>query len=91
MSILTDVIQISTNLSHRPAIQKTKQREVSRLISAAVINQGFRNLLLADPGSALQTGFNGEAFSLGTEDQEAILSIQAGSLPEFAMQIADHH
>jgi hypothetical protein len=62
-------------------------KELSRLISAAVVNREFCNLLLADPAVALATGYNGEAFHLATEEQELITSIRATSLADFAKQL----
>ena len=61
--------------------------EISRLLSAAVINKGFRELLLSDPARALSQGFCGEEFSLDIDQKALILSIQADSLTEFARQI----
>jgi hypothetical protein len=57
------------------------------LLSAAVINKGFRDLLLSDPARALAQGFGGEVFALGHEQKELLLSIQADSLSDFARQI----
>ncbi len=65
-----------------------KIKELSRLISAAVVNQRFCSLLLADPALALATGYGGEAFRLASEEQELILSIRATSLADFALQLA---
>ena len=62
-------------------------RELSRLITAAVVNRGFCNLLLANPAMALATGYNGELFHLETEEQEFVLSIRATSLADFAEQL----
>jgi hypothetical protein len=66
-----------------------KVAELSRLISAAVVNQRFCNLLLADPALALATGYSGETFRLPIEEQELILSIRATSLVDFAAQLAE--
>jgi hypothetical protein len=63
--------------------------ELSRLLTAAVINQKFRKLLLADPAIALASGFNGEPFHLASEDKNRVLSISAKSLADFAMQLTD--
>ena len=63
--------------------------ELSRLITAAVVNQKFCNLLLTNPAMALATGYNGETFRLATEEQELILSIRATSLADFAMQLTE--
>jgi hypothetical protein len=62
-------------------------KELSRLISAAVVSREFCNLLLADPAVALATGYNGEAFHLAIEEQELITSIRATSLADFAQQL----
>ena len=61
--------------------------EVSRLLTAAVINQNFRRLLLSDPGAALKTGFNSEKFALPPRIKDHILSIHARSLADFASQL----
>lgn len=70
-----------------PYQQTLPSANISRLITAAVVNQGFRKLLLSNPEKALKTGYNGEAFRLDHEEQELILSIQATSLSDFAMKI----
>jgi hypothetical protein len=62
-------------------------REISRLLTAAVINQGFCNLLLTNPASALAKGYNGEAFRLEHEERDRVISIQARSLADFALQL----
>ncbi len=58
--------------------------EILKLLSAAVVNKKFRNLLLTNPKSALNSGYNGETFQLGEEERALVLSIKAKSLPEFA-------
>ncbi len=63
--------------------------ELSRLISAAVVSSEFCTLLLTNPASALTAGYNGESFRLTTEDQELVVSIQATSLPDFALQLTN--
>lgn len=65
-------------------------KELSRLITAAVVNQGFCNLLLANPAIALAAGYNGEPFHLATEEQELILSIRATTLADFATQLTQN-
>ncbi len=62
-------------------------REINRLLSAAVISERFRHLLLTDAAAALQLGFNGESFSLSGEDKARILAIQASSLQNFTEQL----
>lgn len=63
---------------------------ISRLITAAVINQSFRQLLLSNPEKAITTGFNGETFRLDRDEKELLLSIQATSLADFAVKVTNH-
>jgi hypothetical protein len=60
---------------------------MSRLLTAAVVNPEFRNLLLTNPPIALSSGYNGETFDFTLDAQALILSIQANSLEEFATQL----
>ncbi|MCJ7703352.1 MAG: hypothetical protein MUO62_17345 [Anaerolineales bacterium] len=90
MAVLTNVTGVSTPLFHRPMKPKSNGRELSRLITAAVVNQGFCQMLLDNPKRALASGYKGETFALGSEEQDLILSIRAGSLAEFAAKLADH-
>lgn len=89
MGVFANVQSVSPDLY--PSAQKFQSngREISRLITAAVVNQGFCNMLLANPASALASGYNGEAFCLETEVQDLIVSIRANSLSEFAMQLVN--
>lgn len=66
------------------------QKEYSRLLTAAVINERFRNLLLSDPDSALRSGYCGETFHFSPEEYQRVISIQASSLPEFAQQLMEN-
>jgi hypothetical protein len=69
----------------------TNGRELSRLLSAAVVNQRFCRLLLSNPATALATGYNGESFRLAKEEKDLVLSIQAKTLEDFARQITAKH
>jgi hypothetical protein len=62
-------------------------KETSRLLTAAVINRRFRQMLLTDPGRALALGYGGEAFHMRSDQKESIARIQANSLEEFARQL----
>ena len=66
---------------------------LSRLVTAAVINQQFCDLLLASPTTALASGYSGESFDLTPEERELVLSIRASSLTDFAAQLTrnGHH
>jgi len=63
---------------------RLKEREFSRILSAAVVNKKFRKLLLSNPGLAIQNGYAGEAFNLGKEETEWITAIKVSNLEEFA-------
>lgn len=65
-------------------------RELSRLLTAAVVNRKFCQLLLSNPETALSSGYHGEAFRLGTEEKKLVLSIQAQSLADFAQQLTGY-
>ena len=77
-----------TNLSmnHKHAAPRS---EYSRILSAAVINSGFRNMLLKDPARAVSGGYSGERFNLSREDRNRLSSIHASSLAEFAAQLSE--
>jgi hypothetical protein len=62
-------------------------KELSRLITAAVVSQEFCHLLLTDPAVAMSTGYNGQSFQLAIEEEELVLSIRATSLADFAKQL----
>lgn len=62
-------------------------REISRLLTAAVINHRFCQMLLANPANALAHGYNGEAFLLESEVRDRVLSIRAQNLADFAAQL----
>ena len=71
--------------THYPELRPSS--EISRLLSAAVINKGFRDLLLSDPARALSQGYYGEEFSLEYDQNALVLTIRADSLRDFAKQI----
>lgn len=65
--------------------------ELSRLITAAVVNREFCSLLLTNPEQALKDGYKGEAFILNSAEQSLICSIEATSLADFANQLINCH
>ncbi len=71
----------------KPSSPVNFERESSRILTAAVINQRFRNMLLTNPGQALASGYGGEAFHLGREEKDRVASIRASSLEDFAKQL----
>jgi hypothetical protein len=79
---------IKPNFLPLPVKQSPKTPEINRLLTAAVINRQFRIMLLCDPASAAETGYEGESFRLDHKDKEKISAIHASSLREFAAQLA---
>lgn len=61
--------------------------EISRVLTAAVVNEGFRKMLLSNPEVALAKGYKGESFHLSTEEHSHLANIHASSLTDFAAQI----
>jgi len=76
----------SATLQHSSGVSFC-DRELSRLINAAIVNREFCELLLTNPARALANGYYGEWFHLTSEEQNLILSIHAASLADFAMQL----
>ena len=66
---------------------KKTQAEYSRILSAAVINNQFRSMLLNDPVEAISQGYSGEQFEIGREERNRLSAIQATSLADFAAQL----
>lgn len=62
--------------------------EYSRIFSAVVINQQFRDLLLNDPDRAVSRGFNGESFNLSSKEKNELSSLKGLSLADFASRLA---
>lgn len=62
-------------------------QEFSRILTAAVISRQFRQLLLSNPGKAIERGYAGEQFLLAREDKTRVASIRATSLADFALQL----
>jgi hypothetical protein len=74
-----------------PTSSASNMGELSRLLTAAVVNRNFCNMLLTNPANALDKGYNGESFRLAKEEKALILSINAKSLTEFAMKLTGSH
>jgi len=88
MGLLTNTVSVSPAMYYESIKPKINGKEISRLIMAAVVNKGFCQMLLNNPKRALTSGYKGETFALGAEEQDLIVSIQAESLPDFAAQIS---
>jgi len=70
--------------------ENPNHKEYSRLLTAAVVNTNFRNLLLSDPAQAVSAGFCGECFRFSPEEMDRVITIKAATLPEFAEQLLQH-
>ena len=64
------------------------KKEYSRILSAAVINGHFRQMLLNDPVKTISNGYNGEQFDLNKEEKVRLSTIRATSLANFAAQLS---
>jgi hypothetical protein len=74
-------LELETNGSVLPHL------EISRILTAAVINRSFCNLLLTNPAKAISAGYRGQSFHLPKDERVRLVSIHASSLAEFAAQI----
>jgi hypothetical protein len=89
MGIMTNYANAAPTVYAGVFSKKSKGREISRLITAAVVNKGFCQMLLKNPRLALDSGYKGESFAFESEEQDFILSIRASNLAEFANQLTD--
>jgi hypothetical protein len=75
------------NFDQREESSAPHDREYSRILSAAVVNEKFRKLLLTNPEMAIRNGFGGEAFHLAKKEADQLSKIHAVTLADFAAQI----
>ena len=61
--------------------------EYSRIMTAAVVNRRFCDMLLSNPEKAISNGYAGEIFHLGSEEKKHLAAIRATSLADFARQL----
>ncbi len=71
------MIQTPT-LNHQRRILSGK-KEYSRILSAAVINSHFRQMLLNDPVKAISNGYSGEQFNINSEEKVRLSVIRCES------------
>ena len=71
-------------------ISKSNGHDISKLLTAAIVNAKFCKLLLNDPAKALANGYNGEIFRLSKDEFDQILSIKANSISDFAKQLVEN-
>jgi len=80
------MIQAITNQQFQNSL--SKKNEYSRILSAAVINSHFRQMLLKDPVKAISNGYSGEQFEINHEERNRLSTIKASSLADFAAQLS---
>lgn len=61
--------------------------EVARVLAAAVVNKEFCKLLLQDPKTALEQGYEGESFLLSDQEKGFLLTNRADTLQDLAKQL----
>lgn len=61
--------------------------EISRIMTAAVVNLRFRQALLANPLLAIKNGYGDEHFDLEDEQIKRLAKIHAVSLEDFATKV----
>ena len=72
----------------RPNLKVRSDLELSRILSAAVINNRFEENLLADPVAAISEGYCGEKFTLEIQELQKLGKIRASNLADFAAQLS---
>ena len=77
--------QFNTTVSPK---RKMASTEFSRILSAAVINSRFRQMLLNNPVQAISNGYSGECFDINGSEKVRLSSIRATSLADFAAQLS---
>jgi len=68
----------------------SRNDELNRLLSAAVVSKSFCNMLLVNPEIAVVTGYQGESFTLGDEDRSWLFSMRSTSLVDFAANMVTY-
>jgi hypothetical protein len=81
--LINQLIEQSTTLR----VPRPSYDDVNRLLAAAVVSCEFCNILLNDPGRAIQEGFAGEQFTLSADEYELVTAIRSSSLTDFAGQL----
>lgn len=82
------VLNISTEVLQKTTINIGRNAEISKILTAAVINKGFRDLLLENPLTAINQGFGGQNFFLTENEKEILGSIKTTSLSDFSKLLA---
>lgn len=70
--------------------RRSRNRDVSRLLSAALVSAKFQQMVLQRPERALAEGYMGQSFDLGAGDSAIVCSGQANTLQELAIALVNH-
>jgi len=76
----TGNVLITTDAKPNPV----RRGEVGRLLNAAIVDRQFRDLLLTRPDLALDNGYSGEPFLLGSKERQFFLTAKSTSLADLA-------
>jgi len=68
----------------------SRNEELNRLLSAAVVSKSFRNMLLVNPEIAVASGYQGESFNLSDEDRRWLFSMRPTSLVDLAANMVTY-
>ncbi len=85
--IMTDSpeLQVSGQLDYPSAGD-----ELNRLLCAAVVSKRFRNVLISNPELAVESGYQGESFTLSEEDRGWLFSLHPANLIDLAAHVVTH-
>ncbi len=81
----TPIMEVSGPLDY-----PSRNDELNRLLSAAVVSKSFRNLLLVNPEIAVASGYQGESFNLSDEDRNWLFSMRPASLVDLAANMVTY-
>ena len=79
---------IHSQVTNQTVKNQYENPELSRVLSAAVINKQFCIQLLQDPVRAISGGYDGENFKLEKGLMRKLKTIHAGNLAEIAAQLS---
>lgn len=80
--VLTTTSNIFLPTSYQP--DQARYGEISRLLSAALVDRKFCDLLLTRPDLALANGYAGEPFHLSSTERQFFLTTKSASLTDLA-------
>ena len=80
-------------VSHQQATKTERTvdySELNRLLCAAIVSTGFRNMIINSPEIALAKGYQGEKFNLTSDEYRWLVSVQATDLASFASRLVEY-